>query len=66
MTQLSKVGQQLSGAEGVHAMTDVTGFGLAGHPLEVPRGSGLAAVVDFAKVRSQKGVKMRGGGVCGS
>ncbi|WIA18974.1 hypothetical protein OEZ85_003642 [Tetradesmus obliquus] len=61
MTQLNKVGQQLSGAEGVHAMTDVTGFGLAGHPLErleclaghlleVAHGSGLAAVVDFRKV----------------
>lgn len=50
MTQLNKVGQQLSEAEGVHAMTDVTGFGLAGHLLEVARGSGLAAVVEFGKV----------------
>jgi selenide,water dikinase len=50
MTQLNKVGQQLSGAEGVHAMTDVTGFGLAGHLLEVARGSGVAACVDFGKV----------------
>jgi selenophosphate synthase len=50
MTQLNKVGQQLLEMEGVHAMTDVTGFGLAGHLLEVARGSGVAACVDFGKV----------------
>jgi hypothetical protein len=50
MTQLNKVGQQLSEMQGVHAMTDVTGFGLAGHLLEMARGSGVAACVDFGKV----------------
>lgn len=50
MTQLNKVGQQLAEVEGVHAMTDVTGFGLCGHLLEVARGSGLAACVDYSKV----------------
>ena len=34
----------------VHAMTDVTGFGLAGHLLEICRGSGLVAELDFEKV----------------
>jgi selenide,water dikinase len=53
MTQLNKVGQQLSKLEGVHAMTDVTGFGLAGHLLEVARGSGVAACVDFGQVRGK-------------
>jgi len=44
-TQLNKVGTALALLDGVHAMTDVTGFGLAGHLLEMCRGSGLAAQV---------------------
>jgi selenide,water dikinase len=44
-TQLNAVGADLSGIAGVHAVTDVTGFGLLGHLLEVCRGSGLAAEV---------------------
>ncbi|RQP21968.1 selenide, water dikinase SelD [Piscinibacter terrae] len=49
-TQLNRVGSELGAIEGVHAMTDVTGFGLAGHLLEVCRGSGLGAEVDMARV----------------
>ncbi|HET7795966.1 MAG TPA: selenide, water dikinase SelD [Rhizobacter sp.] len=49
-TQLNRVGSELGALDGVHAMTDVTGFGLAGHLLEVCRGSGLAAEVDLAQV----------------
>ena len=49
-TQLNTVGSELSGLEAVHALTDVTGFGLLGHLLEICRGSGLAAELDFAKV----------------
>jgi selenide,water dikinase len=44
-TQLNKVGITLGGLDGVHAMTDVTGFGLAGHLLEICRGSSLSAQV---------------------
>ena len=47
MCQLNKVGTAFSQIEGVKAMTDVTGFGLFGHLLEICRGSGLAAEIDF-------------------
>lgn len=44
-TQLNRVGIELAALEGVHAMTDVTGFGLAGHLLEICRGAKLSAQV---------------------
>lgn len=44
-TTLNKVGSQLAQVAGVHAMTDVTGFGLAGHLLEMCRGAKLSAQV---------------------
>lgn len=40
-TRLNTLGARLAGREGVHAVTDVTGFGLLGHALEMARGSGL-------------------------
>ncbi|MBX3626384.1 MAG: selenide, water dikinase SelD [Rhizobacter sp.] len=49
-TQLNRVGSVLAEIDGVHAMTDVTGFGLLGHLLEVCRGSKLAADVQMAQV----------------
>ncbi|MES2088989.1 MAG: selenide, water dikinase SelD [Pseudomonadota bacterium] len=49
-TQLNRVGITLGGLPGVHAMTDVTGFGLAGHLLEVCRGSGLDAQVTLSNL----------------
>ncbi|HWL80070.1 MAG TPA: selenide, water dikinase SelD [Roseomonas sp.] len=42
-TQLNRVGATLPDLPGVHAVTDVTGFGLLGHALEMCRGSGLGA-----------------------
>ena len=47
-TTLNRVGARLADIEGVHAVTDVTGFGLAGHLLEMCRGSKLGAQLRFA------------------
>ena len=47
MCTLNKIGQQFAALPGVHAMTDVTGFGLAGHLLEMCEGSGVCARLDF-------------------
>ncbi|MCG5514223.1 selenide, water dikinase SelD [Ectothiorhodospira shaposhnikovii] len=49
-TRLNRVGIPLGELPGVHAMTDVTGFGLLGHLLEICRGSGLAARVEFSRL----------------
>jgi selenide,water dikinase len=46
-TKLNKPGVALAQLEGVHALTDVTGFGLAGHLLEMARGSKLMAQVQW-------------------
>src|SRR3954454_20754158 len=46
-TKLNTPGQSLADKPAVHALTDITGFGLAGHLLEICRGSGLAAEVSF-------------------
>jgi len=45
MTILNNIGEQLAKIEGIHAMTDVTGFGLLGHALEMAQGSKLKAVI---------------------
>lgn len=49
-TQLNRVGPALAALPAVHAMTDVTGFGLLGHLLEMCRGSGVRATVQVAGV----------------
>ena len=45
MTRLNRVGAELAKNPDVHAMTDVTGFGILGHGLEMARGSGLKLTV---------------------
>ena len=49
-TQLNKIGAELARDESVHAITDVTGFGLLGHGLEMARGAGLRLVIDAGGV----------------
>lgn len=49
-TRLNRVGSALSALDGVHALTDVTGFGLLGHLLELCRGAGLTARLDMARI----------------
>ncbi len=50
MKTLNAIGQQFAALDSVTAMTDVTGFALLGHLLEMCQGSGVAAVIDFKKV----------------
>ena len=50
MTKLNKLGAILGGMEEVTALTDVTGFGLAGHLKEMCEGSGVSAEIDFNKL----------------
>ena len=49
-TKLNTPGKALSELDGVHAMTDVTGFGLLGHLLELARGAGLNAQLQMARI----------------
>jgi len=50
MCALNDIGAKLSSINGVNAVTDVTGFGLAGHLLEVCKGSQVSAEVNFEKL----------------
>ncbi len=55
-TMLNKPGTQLAELEGVHAMTDVTGFGLLGHALEIARGSQLKIRLNVSQIPVITGV----------
>ena len=56
-TQLNTPGPDLAALDGVHAMTDVTGFGLAGHTLELARGANAGVSLDWSAVPLLKGVR---------
>ena len=56
-TKLNTPGIALAQLDGVHALTDVTGFGLAGHALELARGAGLTAVIEWSKVPLLDGIE---------
>jgi len=57
MTTLNKIGEALGKIKGVTAMTDVTGFGLFGHLIEMAEGSGLSAEIYYDKIPVADGVK---------
>jgi selenide,water dikinase len=56
-TRLNRPGVALAELDGVHALTDITGFGIAGHSLELARGAKAAVQIDWAKVPRLNGVR---------
>jgi selenide,water dikinase len=50
MTKLNKIGEKFGALGYVNALTDVTGFGLLGHLIEMAEGAGLSAELDYSKV----------------
>ena len=67
-TRLNTPGPKIAELPGVHAMTDVTGFGLAGHALEMARGSGHDLRIDWSAVPLLEGVSAlaEGGNITGA
>ena len=59
MQQLNVAGEPLAALTGVHALTDVTGFGLLGHLLEMCDGAGLEAHLDPAAIPMLAGDRLR-------
>jgi selenide,water dikinase len=57
MTQLNKIGEALGNINGVTAMTDVTGFGLLGHLIEMAEGSNCPAEINYSLLPVADGVK---------
>src|SRR5688572_6460014 len=56
-TKLNTAGPDLAAIDGVRAITDVTGFGLAGHALELARGSGCSVDIEWSRVPVLAGVQ---------
>jgi len=56
-TKLNTPGPDLAALPGVHALTDITGFGLAGHALELARGAGCTVELDWPSVPLLTGVR---------
>lgn len=57
LTQVNKIGEKLGAISGVRAMTDVTGFGLAGHLTEMANGSDLSAEIYYSGLQVMSGVR---------
>lgn len=57
LVSLNKIGEALGEVKGIHAMTDITGFGLLGHLIEMTGGSGVSANIFLEKIPVLDGVK---------
>lgn len=57
LTTVNKIGEALGKINGVHAMTDVTGFGLLGHLTEMAEGSGVSAELNYSSIKRIAGVE---------
>lgn len=57
MTVLNKPGEKLGACPSVTAMTDVTGFGLLGHLVEMAEGAGLSVEINYGKIPVAEGAK---------
>lgn len=55
LTSLNSIGEALGKVPAVHAMTDVTGFGLLGHLSEMAEGSGVSVELDFGAIKKMDG-----------
>jgi selenide,water dikinase len=56
MTTLNKTGEALGNVDGVHAMTDVTGFGLLGHLIEMAEGSDVSIELNYSSIKKIEGL----------
>jgi selenide,water dikinase len=57
MSQLNNIGEALGKIKGVTAMTDVTGFGLLGHLIEMAEGAGVSAEINYSMLPVAEGVR---------
>lgn len=56
LTQLNSIGEELGKLDQVHAMTDVTGFGLGGHLIEMAEAAGVSAELDYHSIPKVNGL----------
>lgn len=57
LTSVNSIGEALGKIDGVHAMTDVTGFGLLGHLTEMAEGSGISAELNYSFIKRINGIE---------
>lgn len=57
LTTLNSIGEEIGKIESVNAMTDITGFGLLGHLMEMTEGSDTSAEISYTKLPVQDGVR---------
>ncbi|MCE3228687.1 MAG: selD [Bacteroidetes bacterium] len=57
LSQLNKIGEKIGTLDYVNAMTDITGFGLLGHLIEITEGAGLSAELNYSDVPVIRGIE---------